>query len=485
VTIEGELRAEDYNGIIPKIRLYADGNTDPFSWVMRYKREFKTGLLKITSITSSTVVRCQVKQKCTFLDIPTKQWALGAWTDLEGWPSIVNFHQDRLTFARTKTSPFDIWQSVTGDYSNFAINSPVQDDDSIRIPIRSRYLDNINGLVSLKDLIVLTSGGEWRITGSAEGNAITPDSMYVSNQGYRGSYDMEPIVAGSSVLFVQRFGTRVRDLAYSFESDGYDSTDLSIFATHLFDGYSIIDWCWQQEPWNVLWVVRSDGVLLGLSYMKEQDVWAWHKHNISGQVESISCAPGLYEDEVYMLVKRNINGTDRRFVEKLSIKSEQLHLDSAVVAHDGAPVTTVSGLDHLEGEHVVIVADGVPVYGHIVSEGSVTLDKAASYIVVGLGYTGTIQTLPMLYETKDGMSTGSRRRATEIILQLFESRRGFVGTSEDDMYPIHYEQNEAYTGIVNELLSSEYDYAAQVTIEQRDPLPFTILTWTVKIAHGD
>ena len=295
------------------------------------------------------------------------------------------------------------------------------------------------------------------------------------------------MISGASVLFVQKFGKRVRDLAYSFESDGYDSVDLSIFATHLFDDYTIVDWCYQQEPWSVLWVVRSDGKLLGLTYMKEQEVWAWHMHDVGGIVESISSAPGLTEDEVYMIVRRNINGNDVRYIEKLSSKPEAMHLDCAIVAHDGDPVTTISGLSHLNGRQVVVLADGVPIFGHTVQSGVITLKNPASYVVVGLQYIGTIQSLPLIYETREGISTGSRRRATNVILQVLDSRFGYIGTREDDMYPIYYpnENLELYSGVLTEDLSSEYDYYGQVTIEQRHPYPFNILNWTVRVAHGD
>jgi hypothetical protein len=487
VKLTGELNSEDYNNIVPLIRLYTPGTIYKFSWILKYSRQEINGILEIIEYISPTQVRCEIKRKCFYLDTPTKKWSLGAWGDVPGWPAIITFHQDRLTLGRTPTSPFDIWQSVTGDYNNFGVSEPIQADDSVKIPIRSRSLDEIQGLVSLKDLIVLTTGGEWRITGSAEGNAITPDSMYISSQGYRGSHPIEPMISGASVLFVQKFGKRVRDLAYSFESDGYDSVDLSIFATHLFDDYTIVDWCYQQEPWSVLWVVRSDGKLLGLTYMKEQEVWAWHMHDVGGVVESISSAPGLTEDEVYMIVRRNINGNDVRYIEKLSAKPETMHLDCAVVAHDGDPTTTIGGLGHLEGKQVVVLADGVPIFGNMVSNGTITLKNAASYVVVGLQYIGTIQSLPLIYEVREGISTGSRRRATSVILQVLDSRFGYIGTKDDDMYPIYYpnENLELYSGVLTEDLSSEYDYYGQVTIEQRHPYPFNILNWTVRVAHGD
>jgi hypothetical protein len=487
VKLTGELNSEDYNNIVPLIRLYTPGTIYKFSWILKYSRQEINGILEIIEYISPTQVRCEIKRKCFYLDTPTKKWSLGAWGDVPGWPAIITFHQDRLTLGRTPTSPFDIWQSVTGDYNNFGVSEPIQADDSVKIPIRSRSLDEIQGIVSLKDLIVLTTGGEWRITGSAEGNAITPDSMYISNQGYRGSHPIEPVISGASILFVQKFGKRVRDLAYSFESDGYDSVDLSIFATHLFDDYTIVDWCYQQEPWSVLWVVRSDGKLLGLTYMKEQEVWAWHMHDVGGVVESISSAPGLTEDEVYMIVRRNINGNDVRYIEKLSAKPETMHLDCAVVAHDGDPTTTIGGLGHLEGKQVVVLADGVPIFGHTVQNGTVILRNPASYVVVGLQYIGTIQSLPLIYEAREGISTGSRRRATNVILQVLDSRFGYIGTREDDMYPIYYpnENLELYSGVLTEDLSSEYDYYGQVTIEQRHPYPFNILNWTVRVAHGD
>ncbi len=487
VKITGELNSEDYNDVTPKIRLYATGDINWFSWILKYTRQEINGILEITQYLSPTQVRCKVKRKCFYLNIPTKKWSLGAWGDVPGWPAVITFHQDRLTLGRTPTSPFDIWQSVTGDYNNFGVSEPIQADDSVKIPIRSRSLDEIQGIISLKDLVVLTTGGEWRITGSAEGNAITPDSMYISNQGYRGSHPIEPVISGASILFVQKFGKRVRDLAYSFESDGYDSVDLSIFATHLFDDYTIVDWCYQQEPWSVLWIVRSDGKLLGLTYMKEQEVWAWHMHDVGGVVESISSAPGLTEDEIYMIVRREINGTPVRYVEKLSTKPEQLYLDCAVIAHDGDPTTSIHGLSHLEGKNVVALADGVPIFGNIVQNGSITLKKPASFVVVGLQYIGTIQSLPLIYETREGISTGSRRRPANVILQVLDSRFGYIGTKEDDMYPIYYptQELELYSGVLTEDLSSEYDYYGQVTIEQRHPYPLNILNWTVRVAHGD
>lgn len=487
VDFDGELRSEDYNNIIPQLRLYASTSMSEFQWTIRQLRERVEGILEITSYTSPTSVQCEVKTRTTYLDKPTKKWALGAWGDVPGWPAVVTFHQDRLTFGRTASSPFDIWQSVSGDYTNFGLSSPVQDDDLVKIPIRSRTLDDIQGIVSLRDLIVLTSGGEWKVSGSAEGNAITPSSMYVSNQGYRGSSDIEPLIVGPSILFVQRFGTRIRDLAYSFESDGYDSNDLSIFAEHLFSGYSVVSWCYQQEPDSILWVVRSDGKLIGLTYVPEQNVWAWHLHDVGGEVEAISSAPGVSEDEVYIVVKRIINGSAVRYVERFSAKSDMLHMDCSVVAHDGVATSSITGLDYLEGQTVVVIADDLQVFGKVVTGGTITLDTPAEWVVVGLGYTGEIQTLPMVYEANDGVSTGSRRRSSEIILQVLDSRHGYVGTNDDSMYPIHYPEDESglYSGVLIETLESSYDYYGQVTIKQNYPLPLKILNWTVRVLHGD
>jgi hypothetical protein len=283
---------------------------------------------------------------------------------------------------------------------------------------------------------------------------------------------------------MQRHNSRVRDLAYTYENDGYDSQDRSIYANHLFEGYTIVDWCYQQEPFSIIWAVRSDGKLLGFTWMKEHDVWAWHLHDVGGVVESIVSIPGTTTDEVYMVVKRTVNSEVVRYIERLTLPDEFVYVDSAKTYENITDVIT--GLDHLEGETVRAVADGKYVYdGLVVNGGSITIPRAAGSVVVGLPYSGYIQTLPITYEADGNISTGSRRKVTELVIDVLESFGGKYGTDEDHMYEFNYDDNEMFTGVLRQNLDSGYDYYGQVTIQQDKPFPFKILTWTVGVAHGD
>jgi hypothetical protein len=480
----GELRSEDYNDTTPQLRLYTENGVDPDTIYYRLsqEREQKYGYLEIATFTSTTVVRCTVKTETTVLSKALKSWSLGAWGVNPGYPGVVGFHDDRLLMANTPQLPFYVDMSCTGDYNNFDRHYPALDDDGITLPLLSRYVDDIRGVISIDDLIVLTASGEWKIGTGSESAAITPDNAFRKNQGFRGSANIEPLVAGSSILFVQAFGSVVRDLMYSWEKDKYDSTDRSIFASHLFEGHEIVDWCFQQSPWSVVWCVRDDGVLLGMTYIQEHDIWAWHRHYTDGEVEAIACAPGAEQDEVYLVVKRG----DERYIERMGFLSEDLHLDASVIAHDGAATTTITGLPYPDDTVVRVIADEDYIGTAVVTSGGFTLAQAASKVIVGLNYDGVIKTIPLIYEVGGDISVGSRRRSTEVVLQLLESQGGYVGTDEDNLHHISYEENEgSYTGTVRTFLDSTYDYSGSIILKHSEPLPFTVLTWTVRVAHGD
>lgn len=483
VTITGELRAEDYNNVMPRIRLYATGDAYTFYWTIKKVREYRWGYVKITNYVNAKNVRGTVYRRCSQLNVPVSTWALGAWGESVGYPSTVAFHPgDRLMFGGSWSMPSDLWASCVGDYFNYEVSMEAFDDEAVNIPIRSRHLDVIRGIIPLRDMVVMTSGGEWVVRGAGQNTPITPDSAYVSAQGFRGSSMVEPVIAGNSVLFVQRYGSRVRDLSYTYEEDGYDSIDRSIYATHLFEGHSIVDWCYQQEPYSIIWAIRDDGKILGFTWMKEHDVWAWHLHELGGGgiAESIASGRGERSDEVYIVVKRGNN----RYIERLTLPDENIFLDSSIVFEDIKD--DITGLDHLEGQVVTAVADGKYIYDNlVVTGGQVSIPRPADRVVVGVPYSGYVQTLPLTYEIDDDPSVGSRRKLTQLIVEVLDSRFGKYGTHEDYLYDFNYDKNELYTGVLKQNLDSLYDYMGQVIIRQDKPFPFTILTWTVGVAHGD
>ncbi len=209
-------------------------------------------------------------------------------------PGVVAFHQQRLVLAGTPRAPQAFYMSRTGDFENFRKSRPLQDDDPVEYRIASGSIDAITWAASFGDLLLGTSGSEYKASG--DGGPITAKNISITAQSYWGSARLAPIIIGNSVLHVQRHGARVRDLFYSLEKDGYAGNDLSILAPHLFDGHSLIQWAYQQTPGSTIWIVREDGMMPALTYMKEQDIWGWSRHVTQGAVTSVAAVSGDDED---------------------------------------------------------------------------------------------------------------------------------------------------------------------------------------------
>ncbi|HBQ9339418.1 MULTISPECIES: hypothetical protein [Klebsiella] len=251
----------------------------------------------------------------------TYKWAHYAWNDTDGYPGTVTYYQQRLIFGGSRAFPQTIWCSRTGDYHNFYRSNPKVDDDAITYNYAGRQLNKILHLLDVGQLIVLTSGGEFKVTGDSNGNLTGTGGFAMSGQSFNGSSDLAPINVGSVALYVQQKGSIIRDLFYSFDQDSYQSSDLTLLASHLFNGYSIRDWALSVQPFSVAWCARSDGMLLGLTYLREQQVYAWHPHPMTnGYVESICSISEGQEDAVYALIRRTVNGSTVRYVERLNTR---------------------------------------------------------------------------------------------------------------------------------------------------------------------
>lgn len=254
------------------------------------------------------------------------------------YPATVNYYQQRQWFASSENNPQQVHASKTAAFSNFGVSRPIQDDDAIVFTIAGRNFNEVRHLINIGKLVAMTSSGEWLVAGDP-GGGVTPTQINLQQQGYSGASRLRPIVIESTAIYLQARGNVVRDLQYQFESDGYVGQDLTIFATHFFDGHSIVDWDFQQVPNSVVWAVRDDGVLLGLTYLPEHQIWGWHRHETDGKVESLTVVPEGNQDAVYIVVNRTINGSTRRYIERLeeqrcTCAEDAWHVDSGL-RYDG------------------------------------------------------------------------------------------------------------------------------------------------------
>lgn len=265
------------------------------------------------------------------------------------YPATTAYTGGRAAYANTDNEPEKVWLSRSGDFDNFTIRSPLQDNDSIKFLVAGRQVNRIRHLVDIDGLTVLTSGGEWVVPGDSDG-VIRPAAINPKQLAYNGSSALTPIIIGNTLLYVQARGSVVRD----YRSDiieGTKSSDLTIYASHLVDGYTITDWDFQQIPHSIAWAVRDDGMLLGMTYLREQEIVGWHRHDTDGDFENVLCIPEGREDALYVVVRRTINGVAKRYIERMHTRAfddivDAFFVDSGLTydgRHTGTTTMTVTG----------------------------------------------------------------------------------------------------------------------------------------------
>ena len=451
------------------------------------------GIVRITSVASGVLAYGVVVSRIPEnIASGTSKWAFSAWGKAAGYPRTAMYHQQRLVFAATRKQPQTLWMSKTGDYNNFGHAFPGRDDDSITMTIASRQLNEIRYLVPMNNLIALTSASEWVI---GESNAsLSPATVSAKVQGYRGSSHNEPLVIGSTALFIQEKGSIVRDLAYRYEDDVYGGSDLSVMSNHLFDGYQITDWAYAQVPYSAAWLVRDDGLMLGLTYMREQDVWGWHRHTTDGKYESVCSISEGKEDRVYMCIQREINGQTQRYIEVMATRisepvEEAFYVDCGL-SYKGDEKQSFSGLEHLEGKTVSILADGNVHKPLLVKNGSITLDYPVRVLNVGLPYVAQIETLDINIPTQESIRD-KKKSISSVSLYLYATRGGWIGEDKDKMSEIkpravsdNYGRIEPFTGLRSCAIRSSWNTAGSVIVQQRDPLPISILNAIPNVTLG-
>ena len=302
---------------------------------------------------------------------------------------------------------------MTGAYLDF--QQGTADDDAFAFKIASDSTNPIRYLAGGTSLIALTSGGEFTVQGGLE-KPLAPTNAQIKPRRNHGCAPVRPVRVLDSEMFVQRAGRKLRALGDVDGLDKWGAPDLSVLSEHLTET-GIVDMCWQQEPDSIIWLVRGDGMLASVTYDRDQDVTAWALHDLGGVVESIACIPTATADQVWIVIQRTIDGADVRYIERLSL---DVRTDSAVVA-TGASATVWSGLDHLEGEAVDVVADGYYAGRFTVASGSITLARAATSVEIGLPFTSELELLPPEIQTGMGSASGHAMSVSEVSVRFHET----------------------------------------------------------------
>lgn len=282
--------------------------------------------------------------------LDTPPTARNPFPSSDNYPSAVAYLQQRHAFANTNNDPEALHLSRSGRYKNFTVSRPSQDDDAITAAIVGSQVNRVMHLFELGKPVVLTDSGEWVLDGGSAG-ILNPGEINPRQQSYNGSGDRRPIIIGSTALYVQADSAIVRDLGYALEKDGLDGSDLTVFSAHLVDGYTIDDWDFQKTPHSIVWCVRGDGTLLGLTYVREQQMLAWHRHDFDGYVENVCCVPEDGEYAVYLTVLRTVNGTEKRYIERMTQRRvddivDSIFMDSSLTydgRNTGSRTMTLSG----------------------------------------------------------------------------------------------------------------------------------------------
>lgn len=453
-----------------------------------------SGIVKITGVTSARTATAQVV-RALGSTAATSNFAMGAWNDSYGYPGATGFYEDRLIFAGSKHAPQTFWGSKTGDYYNFGTSTPIVDDDAVTATLNGGKMNGIKAMVAFGELILLTAGGEYKVSGGQQ-KTITPSNTISQPQEYRGVSDINPVTVGSRIIYVQQQGNIVRDLAYSYEADKYTGDDLNLLCSHLFDGHKVMGMTYQQVPDSVVWFVRDDGVLLGLTYIKEQDIYAWHRHDIrNSKFVNICSINGSMTDELYAVIERNgqhyvVINTHQTDNEP---PAEQFYVDDGITIR-GENIKEVTGLTWLEGESVAVLADGNVLPEQVVANGKITLSEKHGFSVVhvGLPIDAQIKTLPIEFQGQDGSYISRKKRVGNLSILFKNTRGGLYGLDETKLDEIKWRSTEGYdqptrlyTGKKKIVLpAASWDETQQLIIRQDVPLPMTVLAIVPEIVPG-
>lgn len=380
--------------------------------------EINGGLVEITEIATDTETAGIVRSVlATTTAAPSEAWAIreNVWNATDGYPRVVSLFEQRLVAGGSSSYPQTIWGSRTAEYTNFADGA--SDDDGFAFTIAADQVNSIEHLPQLNELIPLTFGGEFSMSGGDA--ALTPSNVRVKAQTARGCNECRPARVGDEIVFIQRGGRKVRAIGDPDGLGKYRAPDLTVLAEHITNGGEdggIFEMAYTQEPDQVVWMVRGDGVLVTMSIDRDQDAIGFARQLTDGDFESVSSIPNDAEDHLAAVVLRTIDGSEARYIEAFE---DGLQTDSAITGTTGGAATRGwSGLGHLEGETVQVVQDGFYGGEYVVESGAITLDFAAIDVEIGIPYETTIVPVPPEVPTGQGTAQGNAQSVHEVVVRF-------------------------------------------------------------------
>lgn len=472
--------------------------------LIRLREGSTWGYCQITAVADTT--HCTVTVLSTLTNTNAKtNWRLGIYSDTTGFPANSTFFDDRLFFAGASLYPQRLDGSKTGVYTSFspsATDGTVAADNAVSFTLNADDVNAIRWMApNEKGLLAGTSRGEWQIRASSLNEALTPTNISAKPSTRHGSANVAPIAAGKAILFVQRAGRKVRELAYVFEVDGFKAPDMTLLSEHITRP-TVYEIAYQEQPQAIAWGVRSDGVLLGMTYERDQNVVAWHRHELGGQsdssglfipvVESVAAVPtpDASRDELYVVVQRYINGRERRYIEYMSkiweTEDEQedaFYVDCGWTVVNGSPASTVTGLWHLEGQTVGVYVDGTRHVDVTIANGIATLNTTGTIITLGYFYESDGQTMPVDGGSQDGSAQGKTKRIHRVGFWLVDTLGLKYGPDADNLTEItnrvwgddYGAATALFTGVVRERFESDHDKLGQVYWRADGPFPANVL----------
>ena len=416
---------------------------------IRMKHSTTWGVGEITAYGSGTSVTVSIDADRNYGGTgAVTDWRLGAFY-IGNYPTKVTFYEERVFYANTESHPSTLWGSSTADFDTFSpteTDGTVADDMGVTFTLSTDQVNQITGMYGGKYLHIFTKNGTFNLSSGSATTGLTPTTVQVINETNDGAADKKVIPASKSTLYIGKNKKRMREFAYNIDYDSYTSPDMTVLSEHL--GYGSMEEAYfSNYPNNVLWVRRGDGKLLGFTYYRNQDVTAWHQHTIAGtnaKVKSIAVIPGVNDayDTLYMIVERTINSATKQYVEFMEeeyreadghTKDDAFFLDSGLT-YSGGSTTSITGLDHLEGETVTVLNNGAVESTKTVSSGAITLSNATTKCHVGLAYNSELDSVNVEPKSQYGTTQGKRGRIDKAIFRVFETvglKAGPASTSVD------------------------------------------------------